>query len=245
MDAQNKVVPWELAAKDHDPKQVECYHNERLIMVDQNDVVLGPISKGESHAIETVKKGIYHRALSLLVFDEQDRFLLTQRAACKITFPNYYTNACCSHPHYDASELEDNGDSIGVRRATIRRTCFELGTDINDIDADELKLVNKLAYRAESDGGQWGEAEVDYIFILHKNLRLNPNPEEVQSFRYVTKNQMRDLLDNHQEQNIKITPWVRLLAKDFLFKYWDNLLNLDAISEPNLIINYKDLFLAS
>lgn len=197
---------WQLAAKNFDPKQVEFYHSEQLIRVDENDAILGSISKGESHAIETVRRGVYHRALSLLIFDQQDRFLLTQRAACKITFPNYFTNACCSHPLYDTSEIEQDDEAIGVKRATIRRSNFELGIDLRDITPSELKFVNRLAYRAVSDGGLWGEAEIDYIFILRKNLALNPNPEEVRSFRYVTRDEMRDLLDNHAKYNIKITP---------------------------------------
>lgn len=235
-------VKWQQAIEDLDPKQVESYRSELLIRVDENDVPLGPITKGESHSIETVKKSIYHRALSLLIFDEKDRFLLTQRASCKITFPDYFTNACCSHPHYNELELEDDGDAVGVRRATVRRTNFELGTKPGDIKLEKLMFMNRLAYRAESDGGRWGESEIDYIFILKKNIELNPNPDEVQSYRYVTKSQFQELLSNHNKQSLKVTPWIRLLAKDFLFKYWDNLDNLKDIAQPKTIINYKDLF---
>lgn len=213
-------------------------------MVDDNDKVLGPISKGESHSIETVRRSVYHRALSLLIFDEQDRFLLTQRAASKITFPNYFTNACCSHPLFNEQELEDDGNAIGVRRAVLRRSNFELGTDLDDIKLDDLIFVNRLAYRAESDGGKWGEAEIDYVFIMKKNVELKLNPEEVQSYRYVTKLEMKDILLNHHKYNIKITPWVKLMARDFLFKYWDNLSNLDKIAQPKSIVSYRDLFLA-
>lgn len=237
-----KTDRWQQATQDLDPKQVEFYHKEQLIKVDENDVPLGPISKGESHAISTVKQSIYHRALSLLVFDEQNRFLLTQRASCKITFPGYFTNACCSHPLYIPRELEDDGHAIGVKRATIRRSNFELGTQLTDNNLKDLKFVNRLAYRAESDGGCWGEAEIDYIFILKENLELSPNPEEVQSYRYVDRSEMQHLLSNRHNNDMKITPWIRLLARDFLFKYWDNLDNLDAIAQPKSIINYKGLF---
>lgn len=226
-----------------DQKQVDSYLTEKLIKVDDNDKVLGPISKGDSHSIETVRGGIYHRALSLLIFDHQDRFLLTQRASCKITFPDYFTNACCSHPLFDQHELEEDGNAIGVKRATIRRSKYELG--IEDLKPEELKFVNKLAYRAESDGGRWGEAEIDYIFILRKDVELNLNPEEVQSYRYVTKKEMMDLLSNPGAHNMKITPWVKLMARDFLFSYWDNLDNLEQISQPNSIIRYKELFPAT
>lgn len=240
----NNNIAWQRGIKDLDAKQLEFYYKEQLIMVDENDNPLGPISKGESHSIETIKRGVYHRALSLLVFDEQNRFLLTQRAASKITFPNYFTNACCSHPLYVEAELEDDGSAIGAKRATIRRSNFELGTSNESIGLEELKFVNKLAYRAESDGGKWGEAEIDYIFILKKNIALKLNPEEVQSYRYVTQVEMKDLLLNHDEYNIKITPWVRLMAQDFLFKYWDNLNDLDRIAQPNSIIRYENLFRA-
>lgn len=239
MESRFEPVLWQEDVKNLDPKQVEFYHNERLIRVDDNDIVIGSISKGESHAIETVKKGVYHRALSLLVFDKQGRFLLTQRAAGKITFPNYFTNACCSHPLYNEEELADDGSAIGVKRATIRRSKYELGIDIRP---DELKFVNKLAYRAESDGGRWGEAEIDYIFVLHKDIELEPNPEEVQSYRYVTQAQMRELLRGNNSSNMKVTPWVKLLARDFLFKYWDNLTTLDQIAQPDLIVTYRELY---
>lgn len=242
MESRPGTVSWQTAALGLDPKQVQFYHSEQLIMVDDNDCVLGPISKGESHAIETVRKSIYHRALSLLIFDEQDRFLLTQRAASKITFPNYYTNACCSHPLFNDQELEDDGNALGVKRATIRRSQFELGISPEDININELNYVNRLAYRAESDGGVWGEAEIDYIFILRKNVKLDINLDEVQSYRYVTKSQMQDLLVNESKHNMKITPWVKLLARDFLFKYWDNLGDLTKISQPESIISYRNLF---
>lgn len=242
MGSLAKTDRWQLATQDLDPKQLEFYHKEQLIKVDENDSPLGPISKGESHAIETIEASIYHRALSLLVFDKQNRFLLTQRASCKITFPNYFTNACCSHPLYNIRELEEDGNAIGVKRAVIRRSNFELGTQLIEENLADLKFVNRLAYRAVSDGGHWGEAEIDYIFIIQKNLELNPNPEEVQSYRYVSKSEMQDLLLNEDKNKIKITPWVKLLARDFLFKYWDNLNNLDAIAQPESIINYKGLF---
>lgn len=235
------AIPWQTEVQSLDPKQVEHYHTEQLIMVDENDTALGPISKGESHSIETVRKSIYHRALSLLIFDEQDRFLLTQRAACKITFPNYFTNACCSHPLYKDQELEDDGDAIGVKRAVIRRSIFELGLKESDLSLAELKFVNKLAYRAVSDGGKWGEAEIDYIFILKKNVELRPNPEEVQSYRYVTRSEMRELLTKQEEKDVRITPWVKLLGRELLFKYWDNLQNLDKVAQPQTIINFKNL----
>lgn len=141
--------------------------------------------------------------------------------------------------------MEDEGQALGVRRAVIRRSHYELGTGLDEIKPEDLTLMNRLAYRAESDGGKWGEAEIDYIFILRKDVRLNLNPSEVKSCRYVTKNQMKDLILNNQKYNMKITPWVKLLAADFLFKYWDNLNSLDKIANPQEIVRYENLLPAS
>ena len=59
---------------------------EAVIQVDENDNVIGPISKFESHN----GVGAYHRAFSVLLFDSSGRLLLQRRAGHKITFPNVW-----------------------------------------------------------------------------------------------------------------------------------------------------------
>lgn len=57
--------------------------------------------------IESTK--LLHRAFSVFLFDDQNRLLLQQRATEKITFPDMWTNTCCSHPLNTPSELiEEN-----------------------------------------------------------------------------------------------------------------------------------------
>jgi isopentenyl-diphosphate delta-isomerase len=48
---------------------------------------------------------LLHRAFSVFLFDDQNRLLLQQRATEKITFPDMWTNSCCSHPLNTPSEL--------------------------------------------------------------------------------------------------------------------------------------------
>jgi isopentenyl-diphosphate delta-isomerase len=43
-----------------------------------------------------INRGLLHRAFSVFLFDSQNRLLLQQRAAEKITFPDLWTNTCCS-----------------------------------------------------------------------------------------------------------------------------------------------------
>jgi hypothetical protein len=43
-------------------------------------------------------RGLLHRAFSVFLFNSDNKLLLQQRAASKITFPKVWTNTCCSHP---------------------------------------------------------------------------------------------------------------------------------------------------
>ncbi|KAG9510284.1 Receptor-type guanylate cyclase Gyc76C, partial [Fragariocoptes setiger] len=231
------LEPWKLLMTGLDPIQTDSYIKEQLIKVDENDKTIGPISKGECHTMDAIRNNVYHRALSLLIFDTNDKFLLTQRSETKITFPGYFTNACCSHPLHNEEELEET-DYLGVKRATLRRASFELGIEPGAIELNDLKFVNRICYRAESDGGLWGEAEVDYVFIVRKNLQLNPNPNEIKSATYVDAREMRSLLEK-RDKSIKVTPWFRLMAGDFLFRYWHNLHRLDELSYDTTITIYQ------
>lgn len=71
----------------------------------------------------------------------------------------------------------------------------------------------------------WGEHELDYILILQlmegDTLSLNPNPDEVEAIRYVTQNELKDMLSD--EQQYQWSPWFRIIATKFLFNWWENL----------------------
>ena len=90
----------------YDSSQTSFMMNEHLILVDFEDQVKGNISKYEAHTNELNKDQLPHRAFSVFLFDQENRLLLHQRSAKKITFPKYWTNACCSHPLFNESEME-------------------------------------------------------------------------------------------------------------------------------------------
>ena len=52
------------------------------------------------------------------------RLLLQQRSNQKITFPEMFTNTCCSHPLF---RDEERGGARGVVRAARRKLQHELG----------------------------------------------------------------------------------------------------------------------
>lgn len=66
------------------------------------------------HLMENINQGLLHRAFSAFVFRPSDgRLLLQQRASEKITFPDMWTNTCCSHPLDDFEEEKVEADQLG------------------------------------------------------------------------------------------------------------------------------------
>lgn len=51
----------------------------------------------------------------------------------QITFPDCYTNACCSHPLYDIDGEKEEINALGIRRAAQRRLNIELGIPTSQV----------------------------------------------------------------------------------------------------------------
>ncbi|KAG7216718.1 hypothetical protein INR49_021101 [Caranx melampygus] len=144
-----------------------------------------------------------------------------------------FTNTCCSHPLHTDSELEEK-DAIGVRRAAQRRLEAELGIPMEQVTPDEMTYLTRIHYKAQSDG-VWGEHEIDYILFMQKDVELNPDPNEIKSHCYVSKEELKEMLEKAKRKELEITPWFSLIAETFLFKWWDNLQNLKQFMDHNNI----------
>ncbi|XP_062349873.1 isopentenyl-diphosphate Delta-isomerase 1 isoform X1 [Cinclus cinclus] len=218
---------------DHlDEQQVQLLA-EMCILIDENDNKIGAETKKNCHLNENIDKGLLHRAFSVFLFNTENKLLLQQRSHAKITFPDCFTNTCCSHPLSHPLELEEN-DAIGVRRAAQRRLKAELGIPMEQVTPEEISYLTRIHYKAKSDG-IWGEHEIDYILFVQKDVTLNPDPNEIQSYCYVTQKELKQLLDKAARNEVKITPWFKLIAETFLFKWWDNLNNLNRFVEHEKI----------
>ncbi len=234
------TIIWE----NYDKEQVRLM-SEMCLVINSDDKVIGTDTKQNCHLMENINKdGLLHRAFSVFLFDEQGRLLLQQRADQKITFPGYFTNTCCSHPLAVPDEVIEEGQ-LGVRRAAQRKLEHELGIPTDQVSLDALQYLTRIHYMAPSDE-TWGEHEIDYIFILRKKtteLTLNPNPNEVKSVRFVTRNELQEILDMAEQQgkdtlsgeSLRITPWFKLIVQTFLFKWWDHLDNLDVFLDDATI----------
>jgi isopentenyl-diphosphate delta-isomerase len=114
--------------------------------------------------MENINAGMLHRAFSVFLFRPSDgKLLLQQRAPEKITFPNMWTNTCCSHPLHGlkGSDSEEDGE-LGARRAASRKLEHELGIPRSKTPLDEFQYLTRIHYLAPSDG-LWGEHEGNIV----------------------------------------------------------------------------------
>jgi isopentenyl-diphosphate Delta-isomerase len=135
---------------------------EHVILVDANDKELGAMEKMEAH-----KKGLLHRAFSILIFNSKGEILLQQRAEGKYHSAGLWTNACCSHPRPGES-IEDAG-----KRKLLQEMGFEC----------DLTYSHKFVYRVELDN-ELTEYEWDYVLIGYYDGEPEMNPEEAQDWKY-------------------------------------------------------------
>lgn len=116
-----------------------------------------------------IDKGLLHRAFSVFLFNDKNELLLQQRASEKITFPDMWTNTCCSHPLMIPGETGSNlAECIeGVKRAAQRKLDHELGIKKEQVPIEDFHFLTRIHYKAPSDG-KWGEHESTLNYSLRR-----------------------------------------------------------------------------
>jgi len=163
---------------------------EQVILVDENDVQLGLMPKMEAH-----EKAVLHRAFSVFVFNDKNELMLQQRAGDKYHSPLLWTNTCCSHQRDGETNIE----------AGKRRLQEEMGF------VCELEEKTSFIYKAPFDNGLT-EHELDHIMVGYYNEDPIINREEVESFKYMTVEEVKDDI----ELNPSIyTEWFKIIFEKF------------------------------
>lgn len=167
--------------------EIVSSESENLILVNENDEVIGEMTKGDAHD----GAGVLHRAFSVLLFNDKGEMLLQQRAAGKRLWALYWSNSCCSHPRV--------GETMEI--ATYRRLKEELGIECNN-----LNLLYKFQYEA-SFGDAGSENELCYVYIGHVGNSITVNPTEIADWRFVAIPDFEKELAQFPE---RFTPWFKM-----------------------------------
>ena len=169
---------------------------EYVLLVNKNDQPLGTMEKMAAH-----EKGVLHRAFSVFIFNNRGEMMLQKRASEKYHSGGLWTNAVCSHPKAG----ED------VRLAAKRRMMEEMGF--------ECDIRNSFTFLYKSDVGDGlTEHEFDHVFIGYSETEPNPNPEEVEDWKYVDMNWLLTDVKEHPEN---YTVWF-VIALAELIKHLDS-----------------------
>lgn len=201
------------------------YMTEECILVNDRDEIIGHLDKKTCHLASAIAKDdLLHRAFSVFLFNSQGQLLLQRRANEKITFPDCWTNTCCSHPLFGGSEVDGIN---GAKLAAVRKLQHELG--ITDIAVGDLRFVARIHYKALQKDDVWAEHEIDYILFVQKDVKWELNLNEVSDVRFVDPHQLRELIDASSREGI--SPWFRLICEKFFFDWWGQLNKIVGSSE--------------
>jgi isopentenyl-diphosphate delta-isomerase len=157
---------------------------ENIILVDEKDNVIGTEEKIKIH-----QEGKLHRAFSIFIFNSNGELLLQRRAKSKYHSGGLWTNTCCSH--------QREGESL--EEAIHRRLKEEMGFDC------ELKEAFTFTYKVKFDNGL-SENEYDHVFMGRYEGEPNPNPEEVDEWKWI---KLEELKQDTQENPDNYTYWLK------------------------------------
>jgi len=204
---------------------------EQCILLDDKDQVIGHDSKKNCHLVRADGDILLHRAFSVFLFNTRGELLVQQRSKVKVTFPSMYTNTCCSHPLFRNDEMVEN-EALGVKVAAQRRLYEELGIPKDDVPLEAFQYLTRIHYKAASNS-IWGEHEIDYIFVVQRDVTIHPNPNEIDDVRYVTWEQLNDL---KKREDVQLTPWFKLILESGkLPLWWKNLKGLKQFEDHDTI----------
>jgi len=128
-------------------------------VVNARDEVIGRELRPNVHA-----RGLWHRAVHVLVFDRAERVFLQKRSMKKDLCPGLWDSSCSGHldagEDYDAAAVRELGEEIGVMVKTVPPRWFRLNACAET--GWEFVWVYRLRHEGpfvlhpeEIEGGEW------------------------------------------------------------------------------------------
>lgn len=156
-----------------------------FVQVDQENNVIGPIKKSDSCA-----KGVLHRTVSVLVFNQAGELLIQLRPKDKDLYPGLYTLSATGHVDWT-----ENGPE-SYEEAALREYREELGKD------PVGPLIPKMTIELDAPGHHiWPR-----VYFTQDEGPFHTNPEEVEKVEFLPLEEVRKLAD-------KITPPSRMVLE--------------------------------
>jgi len=142
---------------------------EKIILVDEFDIEIGTMEKMEAH-----RRGVLHRAFSVMLFNSNGELLLQKRARNKYHSGGLWTNTCCSHPLPQET----------IEEAAKRRLKQEMGIDL------QPTFAFKFIYKSNLDKNLI-EHEYDHVFTGVFDGIPEINEDEVEDWKFMDLESLR------------------------------------------------------
>ena len=168
---------------------------QEVVAVDSDDEETGLVNRLDAHTGE----GRLHRAFTALVFDEEGRILLAQRAHTKRLWDTYWDGTVASHPVQGQSQ-ED---------ATRQRLEEELG--VTPDQYDDLRVTDKFEYKRyyENEGLEWEVCSV--LKVTLEDTTLDPDEEEIAGLLWVDYEHLHDHPKWYRQ--LRLCPWFEIAKR--------------------------------
>lgn len=183
--------------------------SELLVQVDEQDDVIGSVERLRAH----LDNGILHRGLMVVVKNEENKILLTQRSKARTDlgfpplFPGFWDVTIAGHPKWGQA------DYVTQMVAEVQE---ELGIEAK---AGEIKNLGKFQYHAPDPtypnpetGSTFrlSEREICGVGVLYTNDDPVLNSIELQASMWVEAEELTDKLSS-----LKMAPWASLMVAKF------------------------------
>ncbi len=171
---------------------------QEVIAVDADDNEQGVVNRLDAHTGD----GIRHRAFTCLVFDEDDRLLLAQRAPGKRLWDTYWDGTVASHPAPGQTQQD----------ATRQRLGEELG--ITPDQYDDLRVTDRFEYKRHyaNQGLEWEVCAVLKATLV--DTTLDPDEDEIAGLLWVDYEHLHDHPKWYRQ--LRLCPWFEIaMRRDF------------------------------
>ncbi|RDI72574.1 NUDIX hydrolase [Halopelagius longus] len=180
------------------PEELHANAEQDVIAVDSDDNEVDLVNRLEAHTGD----GIRHRAFTCLVFDEEGRLLLAQRAPDKRLWDTCWDGTVASHPVQGQTQVE----------ATEQRLEEELG--ITPDQYGDLRVTDRFEYKRyyENAGLEWEVCAV--LKVTLEDTSLDPDEDEIAGMLWVDYEHLHD----HPEwyRQLRLCPWFEIaMRRDF------------------------------
>ena len=169
---------------------------EQVILVNKKDEQIGLMDKLEAH-----EKGALHRAVSVFIFNSDNKLLIQRRSLEKYHTAGIWSNTACSHPRNNESNKSCANRRLYEEMGVVAKIIFGFSF------LYKLKLSNTMT-----------EHELDHVFIGFSNKNPRLNPEEVCDWKYVDETSLKQLLNENPED---FSPWFKICYEEAFKKAYN------------------------